>query len=108
MRLAAALALCLLAVACGPGPDKIRKAVAAPPLEGPVHEVQGSLSSQTLESVTLDHAGAPGAGLAAGRTTFVAFADVMASAPETPGAPVTAKFRKQGQAWALTELAARP
>jgi hypothetical protein len=108
MRAAAALALCLLAAACGPGPDKIRTAVAAPPLEGPVHEVQGSLSSQTLDTVTLDHGGAPDAGLAAGRTTFVAFADVMASAPVTPGAPVTAKFRKQGQGWALTELAARP
>jgi hypothetical protein len=108
MRLAVALALCLLAAACGPGPDKIRTAVAAPPLEGPVHEVQGSLSSLTLDTVTLDHSGAPAAGIAAGRTTFAAFADVLANAPETPGAPVTAKFRKQGKGWALTELTARP
>jgi hypothetical protein len=104
MRLIAAISLCLLAAACGPGPDKINKAVAAPPLTGPEFSATGSLSSAGLDSVVVDHAAVPDAGLAAGRTTFKAFADVMAAAPEAPGSRVSLKFRRQGNGWALTEL----
>jgi hypothetical protein len=109
MRLAAAAALiaCLAAAGCGPGPDKINKVVTTPPLSGPVFETTGSLSATTLDSATIDHEAVPAANLAAGRTTFKAFADVMAAAPSQPGARVTLKFRKQGEHWALTELATR-
>lgn len=108
MRLAPILAVCLLAAACGPGPDKINKVETAPPMSGPVYASVGSISSVTLDTVTIDHEAVPEAGLAAGRTTFRTFADVMATAPEAPGARVTLSFRKQGKDWALTELAARP
>ncbi|HYE47839.1 MAG TPA: copper-binding protein [Caulobacter sp.] len=108
MRLAAAFVCCLLAAACGPGPDKINKVEAAPPLSGPTYAGVGSLSSATLETVTIDHEAVPEAGLAAGRTTFRAYADVMATAPEAPGSRVALSFRKQGKDWALTELTARP
>ncbi|MBX3481354.1 MAG: copper-binding protein [Caulobacter sp.] len=108
MRLAAITAVCLLAAACGPGPGKINKVQAAPPLTGPTFTTTGTLSSVTLDTATIDHAAAPEAGLAAGRTQFHAFADVMAMAPEAPGAPVTLSFRKQGDAWALTRLEPAP
>lgn len=108
MRLAAALLTAALALsACGPGPDKINKRVETPPLAGPTYTTTGSLSAVALDSVTLDHEAVPEAGLAAGRTTFKAFADVLATAPEGSGARVTASFRKQGTDWALTELKAR-
>lgn len=106
MRLAAVVALCLLAAACGPGPDKINKVETLPPLSGPVFATTGSISSVTLESATIDHQAVPEAGLAAGRTTFRSYADVMAGAPEAPGARVAVSFRKQGDKWALTELRA--
>jgi hypothetical protein len=101
------LAICLLAAACGPGPDKINKVETAPPMSGPTFTSFGSISSATLETVTIDHEAVPEAGLAAGRTTFKTFADVMATAPEAPGSRVALSFRKQGKDWALTELAAR-
>ena len=107
MRLAALVSLCLLAVACGPGPDKINKVETLPPLTGATFATTGSISSVTLDSATIDHEAVPEAGLAAGRTTFRAYADVMASAPEAPGARVALSFRKQGDRWALTELKAR-
>ncbi len=103
-----AMTLCLLAAACGPGPDKINKVETLPPLSGPEFTTNGSVSAMTLESATIDHEAVPGAGLAAGRTTFRAYADVMASAPDSPGARVSLSFRKQGEQWALTELKARP
>ena len=107
MRLAALVSLCLLAVACGPGPDKINKVETLPPLTGATFSTTGSISAVTLDSATIDHEAVPEAGLAAGRTTFRAYADVMASAPEAPGARVALSFRKQGDSWALTELKAR-
>ncbi len=107
MRLAAIFALCLLAVACGPGPDKINKVETLPPLSGPVFATSGSLSAVTLESATIDHEAVPAAGLPAGRTTFRAYADVMAAAPAQPGARVALSFRKQGDRWALTEVKPR-
>ncbi|MDB5469314.1 MAG: copper-binding protein [Caulobacter sp.] len=107
MRLAAIASLCLLAAACGPGPDKINRVETLPPLSGPVFTTSGSISSVTLESATIDHEAVPEAGLAAGRTTFRAYADVMATAPGQPGARVALSFRKQGDKWALTELKPR-
>ena len=107
MRLAAIFALCLLAVACGPGPDKINKVETLPPLTGPVFATSGSLSAVTLESATIDHEAVPAAGLPAGRTTFRAYADVMAAAPAQPGARVALSFRKQGDRWTLTEVKPR-
>eukprot|EP01030_Chromulinospumella_sphaerica_P023211 gene23211-23227_t len=107
MRLAAVLSLCLLAAACGPGPDKINKVETLPPLSGPVFATTGSINSVTLESATIDHEAVPEAGLAAGRTTFRAYADVMAAAPGEPGARVALSFQKQGDRWALTELKPR-
>ncbi|MDO9337280.1 MAG: copper-binding protein [Caulobacter sp.] len=111
MRLAAPfsaiVALCLLVSACGPGQDKINKVETLPPLSGATFTTTGSISAVTLESATIDHEAVPQAGLAAGRTTFRAFADVMATAPATPGARVALSFRKQGDGWALTELKGR-
>ena len=107
MRFAAVVSLCLLAAACGPGPDKINKVETLPPLSGPVFATTGSISSVTLETATIDHEAVPEAGLAAGRTTFRAYADVLAAAPEAPGSRVALSFRKQGDKWALTELKAR-
>lgn len=107
MRLAAAITLCLLAAACGPGPDKINKVETLPPLSGATFSTTGSVSATTLDSATIDHEAVPAAGLAAGRTTFRAYADVMAAAPAQPGARVALSFRKQGDRWALTELKAR-
>lgn len=107
MRLAAIVSLCLLAVACGPGPDKINKVETLPPLSGATYSTTGSISAVTLDSATIDHEAVPEAGLAAGRTTFRAYADVMAAAPGQPGARVALSFRKQGDRWALTELKAR-
>lgn len=107
MRLAAIVSLCLLAVACGPGPDKINKLETLPPLSGATYSTTGSISAVTLDSATIDHEAVPEAGLAAGRTTFRAYADVMAAAPGQPGARVALSFRKQGDRWALTELKAR-
>ena len=107
MRLAAIAMFCLLAAACGPGPDKINKVETLPPLTGATYSTTGSVSSTTLDSATIDHEAVPEAGLAAGRTTFRAYADVMAAAPGQPGARVALSFRKQGEKWALTELKAR-
>ncbi len=107
MRLAAVVSICLLAAACGPGPDKINKIETLPPLSGPVFATTGSISSMTLESATIDHEAVPEAGLAAGRTTFRTYADVMAAAPDAPGARVALSFRKQGDKWALIELKPR-
>lgn len=107
MRLAAIVSLCLLAAACGPGPDKINKIETLPPLTGPVFSTNGSISSFTLDSATIDHEAVRDAGLTAGRTTFRAYADVMASAPEAAGSRVALSFQKQGDKWALTDLKPR-
>ncbi|WP_255367584.1 copper-binding protein [Caulobacter sp. UNC279MFTsu5.1] len=59
------------------------------------------------QTVTLDHEGASAAKLAAGRTAFQAYGDILAEAPLTPGARVAFRFHKAGDAWELTELKAR-
>ncbi|WP_246263294.1 copper-binding protein [Caulobacter soli] len=59
------------------------------------------------QAVTLDHEGASAAKLAAGRTVFQGYGDILAEAPLTPGARVAFKFHKVGDAWDLVELKAR-
>lgn len=98
--------------ACGPGksekasPDAPSTAAAAPSA-APEHDSAGVIAAVDGQSVTLDHEGASAAGLAAGRTAFQAYGDVLAEAPLAPGARVTFKFRKAGDAYELAELKAR-
>ena len=104
----AALALVLGLAACGPGPKAASQAAQATPQpEGPVFSSTGSISSVQGETITLDHEAVTEAGLAAGRNTFQAYADVIAVAPGEPGARVAFSFQKRGTGWALTELKAR-
>lgn len=107
------LALAAL-VGCGPGEkgqgSKSPAAQPAPPIStAPQHETQGVISSVEGQVLTLDHDGASAAPLAAGRTVFQAYGDVLAEAPLEPGARVTFKFRKVavGEGWELTELRGR-
>ena len=98
--------------ACGPGkPAKTSSAapVGAPAalLAGPEYDSIGVIALLDGQSVTLDHEGASGAGLVAGRTAFQAYGDILAEAPLTPGARVAFKFHKVGDAWELTQLKGR-
>lgn len=98
--------------ACGPGkPAKTASeasatAPAALPA-GPEYDSTGVIALVDGQAVTLDHEGASAAPLAAGRTVFQAYGDILAEAPLTPGARVAFKFRKAGDAWELTELKPR-
>lgn len=74
---------------------------------GPEYDSIGVIATLDGQAVTLDHEGASGAGLAAGRTAFQAYGDVLTEAPLTPGARVAFRFHKVGDAWELTELKAR-
>ncbi|MBI1685370.1 copper-binding protein [Caulobacter hibisci] len=116
MKFKVVLALFAVAglAACGPGPknDASKPAAArpAPPIStAPEHETRGVIASVNGQVLTLDHDGATAAPLAAGRTTFQAYADVLAEAPLDPGARVTFKFRKaaEGEGWELTEMRGR-
>lgn len=98
--------------ACGPGqpakaPSQAAEAAQTPVPAGPEHDSTGVIAALEGQQVTLDHEGASPAGLAAGRTAFQAYADVLAEAPLTPGARVTFKFRKVGAGYELTELTGR-
>lgn len=102
----------VLIASCGPGP----KEAAAPAAPGaaetsvksaPEFDSVGVLASVEGLGVTLDHEGASGAGLAAGRQVFQASADVLAEAPLENGARVAFKYRKDGDGYVLTELKAR-
>ena len=98
--------------ACGPAtPTKSASeasATAKAPLSsGPEYDSIGVIAALDGQSVTLDHEDASAAKLAAGRTAFEAYADILAEAPLTPGARVAFKFHKAGDAWTLTELKAR-
>jgi hypothetical protein len=98
--------------ACGPGkPAKTTSeaSVAAPAVlpTGPEYDSTGVIAALDGQLVTLDHEGASGAGLVAGRTAFQAYGDILAEAPVTPGARVAFKFYKVGDAWELTELKTR-
>jgi hypothetical protein len=98
--------------ACGPGkPAKTASgtSAAAPAAlpTGPEYDSTGVIAALDGQLVTLDHEGASGARLAAGRTAFQAYGDILAEAPVTPGARVAFKFHKVGDAWELTELKTR-
>ncbi|PLR28512.1 copper-binding protein [Caulobacter zeae] len=101
-------------VGCGPGGEsegsKSPAAQPAPPIStAPQHETQGVIASVEGQVLTLDHDGASAAPLAAGRTVFQSYGDVLAEAPLEPGARVTFKFRKVavGEGWELTEMRGR-
>ena len=115
-KIGAALVLAALALsACGPkaGDDKdfaaakARALVIPPAPTGPVYASIGTIVSVDLRTVTLDHDGAQGSGLAAGRTTFRTWAGVIALSPGEPGARVALKFQKLGDGWAVVELTGR-
>lgn len=98
--------------ACGPG----KPAKTAPEASvtaqtsisvGPEYDSIGVIATLEGQKVTLDHEGASAAKLAAGRTAFQAYGDVLAEAPITPGARVAFKFHKAGDVWELTELKSR-
>ena len=98
--------------ACGPGkPAKTASgsptAASASLPTSPEYDSIGVIALLDGQTVTLDHEGASGAGLAAGRTAFQAYGDSLAEAPLTPGARVAFKFHKVGDVWELTDLKAR-
>jgi hypothetical protein len=84
---------------------KARALVIPPGPTGPVLSTTGTVVAVDSRTVTLDHDGVDG--LAAGRTSFRTWADVIAGAPGEPGARVTAKIQKLGDGWAVVELAGR-
>lgn len=98
--------------ACGPGkPAKTASeapaAASATLPAGPEYDSTGVIAGLDGQAVTLDHEGASAARLAAGRTVFQAYGDILAEAPLTPGARVAFRFHKVGEAWELTELKPR-
>ncbi len=102
---------CIL-TACGPGKttktaSEAKNAPTATLPTGPEYDSIGVVAALNGQMITLDHEGASAAKLAAGRTAFQAYADVLAEAPLAPGARVTFKFHKVGAAWELTDLKAR-
>lgn len=116
MKIKAVFAFLAVAVlaGCGPGEktdgSKSPAAQPAPPIStAPQHETQGVIATVDGQVLTLDHDGASAAPLAAGRTVFQAYGDVLAEAPLEPGARVTFKFRKVavGEGWELTEMRGR-
>ena len=115
-KIAAALVLTALALsACGPssGEDKDLKSAKAraliipPGPTGPVYSATGTVVSEDGRTVVVDHDGADGSGLAAGRTTFRTWGDIIAASPGEPGARVALKFQKLGDGWALVEMTGR-
>ncbi len=115
-KIATALVLAALALsACGPssGDDKDLKAAKAralvipPAPSGPIYATTGTIVASDGRTVTIDHDGATGSGLAAGRATFRTWADVIAQSPGEPGARVALKVQKLGDGWAVVELTGR-
>ena len=107
-----ALMLAVSLTACGPGKSaktasEAPAAAPAPVSAGPEYDSIGVIAALEGQQVTLDHEGASAAKLAAGRTKFTAYADILAEAPLTPGARVSFKFRKVGGEYELTELQGR-
>jgi hypothetical protein len=98
--------------ACGPGKpantaSEVPAAAAKPLPTGPEYDSIGVIAVLDGQLVTLDHEGASAAGLAAGRTAFQAYGDILAEAPLAPGARVAFKFHKVGEVWELTGLKLR-
>jgi hypothetical protein len=98
--------------ACGPGKqsstvEKARAEAAKPPEVGPEYDSVGVISSLEGRDLTLDHEGASGAGLAAGRNVFIAYGDVLAEAPITPGSRVAFRFHRTSEGLELTALTKR-
>ena len=112
IKIILAFSIAAALTACGPAkpaktaPDSSVAAV-APLLAGPEYDSIGVIATVDGQLVTLDHEGASAAKLAAGRSGFQAYADVLAEAPLSPGARVTFKFRKIGATYELTDLKAR-
>ena len=102
---------------CGPsgksGEDKDlvaareRSKIIPPAPSGPVYATNGTVQAADNKTVTLDHDGVAEAGLAAGRTTFRTWADVVANPPGEPGARVAVKVQKLGDGWAVVEMTGR-
>jgi len=118
MKTITAVVLAALALsACGPASDggadkdlksaKARALVIPPGPTGPVYAGVGTINAVDGSWVTLDHEGAKDSGLAAGRTKFRTWADVIAASPGEPGGRVAFKVQKLGDGWALVEMTAR-
>lgn len=98
--------------ACGPGKttktaSEAKNTPTAALQAGPEFDSMGVVAALDGQLITLDHEGASAAPLAAGRTQFQAYADILAEAPLEPGSRVTFTFRKVGDAWELSGLKAR-
>ncbi len=115
-KIASVVVLAALVLAgCGPsagdGKDlksaKARALIIPPGPTGPIYASTGTVSAVDGSWVTLDHDGATDSGLAAGRTKFRTWGDVIAQSPGEPGARVAFKFQKLGDGWALVELTGR-
>ncbi len=107
-----ALLAALALAGCGPesarpGNALERSKIIPPGPTGPVFESIGVVSRATSRELVLDHEGAPDAGLAAGRTTFRTWADVIAGAPGEPGDRVAFRFQRLGDGWAVVEMTGR-
>lgn len=112
------VALAALALsACGPSSDtgadkdlklaRARARIIPPGPTGPVYASAGTINAVDGSWVTLDHEGAAGSGLAAGRTKFRTWGDIIAASPGEPGARVAFRFQKLGDGWALVEMTGR-
>ena len=115
-KFASVLVLITLALAaCGPssGDDKDLKSAKAraliipPAPTGPVYSMTGTVVTVDGRTVMVDHNGAEGSGLAAGRTTFRTWGDIIAQSPGEPGGRVALKVQKLGDCWALVEMTGR-
>jgi len=107
-----AIVLLGMLAACGPGkPAKTGSeapvASLSPLPASPEYDSIGVIAALEGQTVTLDHEGASAAKLAAGRTAFQAYGDILAEAPLTPGARVAFKFHKTAAGYDLSELKAR-
>jgi hypothetical protein len=114
---ATAVVLAFALSACGPqsgsksdaapSSAKARSRIIPSAPTGPVFASTGAVQAVDGLWVTLDHEGAAGSGLAAGRTKFRTWADVIAISPGEPGARVAFKFQKLGDGWALVAMTGR-
>lgn len=99
-------------MACGQGqsaktPSRPAETASVTVPTGPEYDSTGVIAALDGQSVTLDHDGASAASLAAGRTAFQAYADVLAEAPLASGSRVAFRFRRARAGYELVELRAR-